>query len=265
MGTACATDACCSQIDCKNDLICTESTGCATFFPPRLAIGAIEVDFDEHISGYGESYASAGRRRATSSLEEIQQGLGGPSAEVQQDMNPLFDGSTYTGGMRGGKRHGSGSLMSAGTSYDGQWVDDIQHGFGKQMWPDGRLYTGEFSMGMFDGHGSMVWPTDAGGVMIYDGQYKNDRHHGTGTCTWSDGSTYSGQWEHGKKSGRGFLDAGKTSFHGEWFEDQPHGRGKQTLHDGRTFVGKYVHGIFQGEEHVGTRSSEGLITVLSSL
>ena len=67
------------------------------------------------------------------------------------------DGSTYTGLIKDGKRHGApskgdafrglwnsghGVWQSKNCQYEGQWKADAQDGQGRQTWSDGRVYEG---------------------------------------------------------------------------------------------------------------------------
>ena len=38
-------------------------------------------------------------------------------------------------------------LQAGGVLYEGDWVDDKQHGHGKETWPDGAVYEGQFANG----------------------------------------------------------------------------------------------------------------------
>ena len=49
----------------------------------------------------------------------------------------------------------------------GEWFEDKQHGKGKENWPDGSYYEGE---------------------------YKDGVKSGKGTFSWADGSTYTGDF-----------------------------------------------------------------------
>mmetsp|Transcript_32025 Transcript_32025/g.75078 ORF Transcript_32025/g.75078 Transcript_32025/m.75078 type:complete len:231 (+) Transcript_32025:51-743(+) len=130
------------------------------------------------------------------------------------------DNSTYTGQMVNGRRQGYGLWQSRGGQYDGQWRHDIQHGFGKQRWSDGRLYEGQFEDGKFSGEGKMVWITQRG-EMTYEGQYKDDVKHGRGKFTWADGRVYDGEWCQGKRHGRGHYTNNKEAPRiGFWQEDK---------------------------------------------
>ena len=61
--------------------------------------------------------------------------------------------------------------------YDGAWLDNKKHGYGRQQYPAGSLYEGMFRKGL---------------------------RHGEGKYTWSDGS-YDGGWNRGKKDGYGYY------------------------------------------------------------
>lgn len=41
--------------------------------------------------------------------------------------------------------------------YEGQWLDDKQHGRGLEQWPDGAKYEGEYNCGRKDGKGIFTW------------------------------------------------------------------------------------------------------------
>lgn len=131
------------------------------------------------------------------------------------------DGSHYKGQFNAdGKRHGKGTWSSDNGMYEGQWVNDHQHGQGKQTWADGRVYTGQFMEGKFEGHGRMEWHTTQG-LMVYDGEYTNDKKHGSGKFIWPDGRTYDGEWYDGKRSGKAvYQNSSGELKKGLWKEDK---------------------------------------------
>jgi hypothetical protein len=49
--------------------------------------------------------------------------------------------------------------------YTGEWKDDVQHGHGVEIWPDG---------------------------VYYEGHYNCGKKHGEGLFKWADGSRYEG-------------------------------------------------------------------------
>jgi len=141
--------------------------------------------------------------------------------EDEENKEEIYeDGSTFSGQLVCGRRHGRGIWMSPTEQYTGQWKDDQRDGHGKQTWSDGRQYDGQFSDGKFDGHGRMEWHTP-NGLMVYEGQYVNDLKHGIGKYTWPDNRVYEGQWVQGHRSGH----ASYTNLNGEekcgiWKDDK---------------------------------------------
>lgn len=130
------------------------------------------------------------------------------------------DGSSYTGQIDRGKRHGHGLWQSRTGQYEGQWQDDIQHGKGRQTWSDGRVYEGQFQNGKFAGSGKMIWHTQKG-LLIYEGEYKDDLKCGKGKFVWADGRTYDGEWLRGKRHGRGmYMNARCEQKVGFWANDR---------------------------------------------
>ena len=41
--------------------------------------------------------------------------------------------------------------------YEGEWLEDKQHGIGHETWPDGGEYTGAYVDGLKHGRGVFVW------------------------------------------------------------------------------------------------------------
>lgn len=91
------------------------------------------------------------------------------------------------------KRHGNGIYIDSGTTYDGQFSEDLYHGNGVYTAIDGSTYRGEWKLG---------------------------KMHGKGTYTWPDGSSYEGNFEEGKIAGEGvYLDNNKRVWTGS-FKDE---------------------------------------------
>jgi len=109
---------------------------------------------------------------------------------VRVDDFPWHDGSTYTGQMQSGKRHGDGKqVWEDGSRYQGQWHQDNMHGKGVFSWPDGRSY---------------------------DGAYENNLKHGQGRFMWPDGRWFYGDWVDGKQHGQGQIFDKQEILHGVW-------------------------------------------------
>ncbi len=44
----------------------------------------------------------------------------------------------------------------SGATYEGDWKDDKQHGFGTEIWPDKAKFTGAYVDGMKQGKGTFL-------------------------------------------------------------------------------------------------------------
>lgn len=85
--------------------------------------------------------------------------------------------------------------------YEGNWKDDRQHGFGKEVWPDGAKFEGDYLEGLKHGKGTLTFADGA----FYRGEFVNNDIDGSGTYQWNDGRKYDGQWKHNKMHGWGNL------------------------------------------------------------
>ena len=116
-------------------------------------------------------------------------------------------GDVYVGGMRHDLKHGYGKTKFAegrlfqgryilgemregtltypdGSSYKGEFRDDLPHGQGKSCFPDGSWYEGSFLSGAQCGRGTMHWP-DGG---VYEGEFWDCEITGFGIEYRADGS-----------------------------------------------------------------------------
>ena len=105
------------------------------------------------------------------------------------------DGSTYEGDFMDDLRHGNGLFnWSNGESYKGDYLEDERTGLGIYSWPDGSFYEGSFLKGKR--HGSGVYQSING--VIYDGEWFDDMQHGEGKLTDPDKGLVRGVWRNGK-------------------------------------------------------------------
>eukprot|EP00747_Dinoflagellata_sp_TGD_P169091 gnl/TRDRNA2_/TRDRNA2_197111_c0_seq1.p1 gnl/TRDRNA2_/TRDRNA2_197111_c0~~gnl/TRDRNA2_/TRDRNA2_197111_c0_seq1.p1 ORF type:complete len:254 (+),score=44.76 gnl/TRDRNA2_/TRDRNA2_197111_c0_seq1:57-818(+) len=174
----------------------------------------------EEGSGAVKPPAAAGASSMKANSVEPADSAAGGDGQHQQESVTYEDGSTYTGQIQAGKRHGHGIWQSKTGQYDGQWHNDQQHGKGRQTWSDGRVYEGQFAVGKFSGTGKMVWHTQKG-VLVYEGEYQDDLKHGQGKFVWADGRTYDGEWQKGKRWGQGaYVNARGEKKIGIWVDDK---------------------------------------------
>ena len=60
--------------------------------------------------------------------------------------------------------------------YEGDWLEDKQHGKGVEIWPDGARYEGEYIDGKKQGIGSFKWADNSS----FNGEFVNNNIHGKG-------------------------------------------------------------------------------------
>ena len=183
---------------------------------------------------------------------------------------------SYNGSWLIGQRAGEGRAEYAdGSSYYGQWKDDLPHGRGTrtvvsggEYGGGGYTYSGEMVEGVRCGVGTLrlhesgdtvegEWAEDgtlsdavvrfAGGGQ-YDGDLDSElRPHGDGRRVYADGTRYSGAFLHGARDGHGVCTtATGEEYDGGWLNDQRHGRGTQRDVLGGTYEGTFKEGLRSG-------------------
>jgi len=119
-------------------------------------------------------------------------------------------GKKYTGTMRGGLRHGFGTMnFNNENVYIGFWKNDKMEGQGTITFLDGGKYVGEFKNGQPDGQGTYTVSKElfAGDQYVrspklgdqYTGEWKYGEMHGQGVYTSTDGRKFVGEMKNGKE------------------------------------------------------------------
>jgi len=107
----------------------------------------------------------------------------------------------------------------------------------------GAVYEGEWLNGMRDGHGKQQWPDSS----RYEGMWREGKANGHGKLFHADGDIYEGEWLDDKANGRGtYTHANGAKYVGEWKDDKQHGRGLETWPDGAVYEGEYFEGKKNG-------------------
>ncbi|CDW80566.1 UNKNOWN [Stylonychia lemnae] len=135
-------------------------------------------------------------------------------------------GGSYDGEFVMGQKTGLGKqIWPDGSVFVGYWENDMINGIvnisyqkfqGRNQWNDKRQYEGEFLNNLMHGFGKFTFSDGK----TYEGFYMNDKKHGYGIFTWLNGMKYEGWWSDGKQDGYGILiDKTKKQF-GLWKDGQ---------------------------------------------
>ena len=80
-------------------------------------------------------------------------------------------------------------VYANGCVFDGMWTSD-NRSEGRQTWPDGRTYVGQWKGDHRHGQGKQTHPDGR----VYTGDWKDDQMHGSGKYITSDGTVYEGEF-----------------------------------------------------------------------
>lgn len=86
------------------------------------------------------------------------------------------------------------SIKWKGGKYTGQLKENVPHGRGRFLLPDGSWYEGEWKEGFPHGRGKLIYASEDS----YKGEFIKGKRHGYGTYLQSDGKKRQGFWENGK-------------------------------------------------------------------
>lgn len=170
---------------------------------------------------------------------------------LQDNKLELEDGASYEGQMLSGKKHGMGTFSYAnGSSYTGQWVEDMQEGVGFEHLSDGSQYEGEFRAGLKEGEGTFTWTS--GGQ--YRGEFVKNQMDGRGRFKWKDGREYTGDWRKSVMGPYGeMVWPNGRRFEGGFVKGKMHGEGRMIMADGKKVQGKWAEGVqLESESYNGT-------------
>ncbi len=113
-------------------------------------------------------------------------------------------------------------IYDDGSKYDGEWIDNKEHGQGTLYFLGDNefkddIYTGGFKAGLMHGQGTYTY---ANGDK-YIGEWKDNRRNGQGTYTYANGDKYIGEYKNSKMHGEGtYTFANGEVWDGEWENDE---------------------------------------------
>jgi len=142
-----------------------------------------------------------------------------------------------------GLPHGNGTMnYESGRMYSGDWVSGQWNGSGKLLNPNGDVYEGEFVMDARHGKGVYKW--DNGDV--YTGMFREDKRHGQGKFCFHNGNVYDGDFCDGMFDGFGKYKFSGGYYEGEWKEGKYHGTGDLLYASGGKYSGEFRNSVAHG-------------------
>jgi hypothetical protein len=160
----------------------------------------------------------------------------------------------YQGEWERGRMHGVGSYHYSSTAiagdakiqskYEGDFKENLRHGDGTYVLPDGSVYTGQWRDGMMSGRGVFTWPDGS----LYEGDWKDGKRHGLGVLKVSDGFSYDGNWVRNAMEGRGSATyPNGQQYHGLFTNGRREGRGTMYFTNGAVYEGRFRDDAIDGQ------------------
>ena len=140
--------------------------------------------------------------------------------------------------------------------YKGEFDENnLPHGRGIEIRPDGSKYIGYFFKGKIHGQGRLIssenimsegyFITQEGGETTLSGE--SSVLHGNGLQVWPQGITYNGNFEMGIKQGKGKLKLNDSEYKGNFENDEMCGYGIMTWKNGKRYEGEWKDGLMHGK------------------
>lgn len=141
-----------------------------------------------------------------------------------------------------------------GSTYTGDLKDGFLHGSGTYYWKNGNVYQGNWANGHMEGVGTLHY---ANGDK-YEGEWLKGQPHGKGTLSLANGLCFAGCWNHGKKDGLGKLYSQNSQefISGFWKDTILEGNVDYQMADGTTFKGIYRNNKKHGPGKLCTGDKE---------
>lgn len=138
----------------------------------------------------------------------------------------------------------SGVSVRSKHRYDGEFRENLRHGTGIYVLPDGSVYEGLWRDGTMNGRGLFRWPDGS----CYDGEWKDGKRNGQGLLTASDGFTYDGTWVLNCMEGRGSATyPSGQQYHGIFSNGKREGRGTIIFSNGAVYEGRFRDDAVDGQ------------------
>jgi hypothetical protein len=167
----------------------------------------------------------------------------------------------YKGEWERGRMHGQGvyyynqddhfissrkdeSSEQQGCRYEGDFKENVRHGIGKYVLPDGSVYEGDWRENLMSGRGTFKWPDGS----AYVGSWKDGKRNGPGFLQTSDGFVYDGMWAQNAMEGRGIATyPSGQRYEGLWSNGRREGRGTIHFTNGAVYEGRFRDDCMEGQ------------------
>lgn len=108
-------------------------------------------------------------------------------------------------------------ISEKGVYYEGPWLANLPHGFGKEQYQNGNIrYHGFFKKGEY--HGDSIEIYDRENRLLYEGGMRDGKFHGKGVLYKLGRSSYKGEFSNGLYNGEGesYFFNGFKKYKGVW-------------------------------------------------
>jgi len=197
--------------------------------------------------GYGSLY-SGDRKRVIYEGEWERGRIHGIGKYYYGDDNPKGGPDEAKGGKK--KRASpaaaspKGAPVRSNCRYEGEFRENLRHGNGIYVLPNGSVYEGNWREGAMSGRGIFRWPDGS----VYDGDWKDGRRNGQGLLHASDGFTYDGNWVQNCMEGRGSATyPSGQQYHGMFSNGKREGRGTIIFPNGAVYEGRFRDDAVDGQ------------------
>lgn len=211
-----------------------------------------QVDENENQRKMNSAPPATDAPKSNFMINHFDQGMnisGAQPRDYHHVIEQYSDGSVYKGYKLRSKKHGYGILiLSNGSRYEGDWLNDVMSGIGKLFYDSGVLaYDGGFLNNKVDGHGIMFNEHQVDSSQIDENvKYFRDLTQ-IGDAWRSFEGTFSKDMKHG--IGKWSLQNGDT-FMGEFVDDKAEGRGTYTLNLAETENFEKIAGLWRGNKMI---------------
>ncbi|ETW05344.1 hypothetical protein H310_04282 [Aphanomyces invadans] len=165
-----------------------------------------------------------------------------------------FNGIEYDGEWKAGVRDGHGTMKyGSGNVYEGRWENGVKCGQGTMHWFDKmEQYQGEWMDDKQHGYGVHVWKASEKRGNRYEGEFADGVRDGYGIFHYANGARYEGHWDANVKNGLGlfFFEDG-TIYEGEFVHDRMvdlNDNRKQSSAEAIPTILLYVDDLLRGDE-----------------